>query len=83
MRSMDSLASDGADLWMRPADRSRFSCPLDVVESTVLAREEKQQTLVEWLADEGALLVADDEGMPGSRPSALDQVLRALRILRT
>lgn len=83
MRSMDSQARDGAARWKRPADRSRFSCPLDVVGSTVLAREEKRRTLVEWLADERALLVADDEGMPGSRPSAFDQVLRALRILRT
>jgi hypothetical protein len=62
-------------------DHSRFSDPREVVDSQTLEPEEKRRILLDWLRDERALLVADDEGMVGSRPTREDQVREALRAL--
>lgn len=62
-------------------DRSRFSCPREVVESQSLSPEQKRDILLQWLEDEKALCVADDEGMHGDRPSQIDALYRALRTL--
>jgi len=61
--------------------RERFAQPSEVVESTSLAPSEKRHILLEWLADECALVVAADEGMLGGRPPEVDSVQRALRTL--
>jgi hypothetical protein len=61
--------------------RSRFSRPGDVVDAQRLPLEEKRNILLRWLEDERALLAADDDGMPGERPSQLGQVVSALRDL--
>jgi hypothetical protein len=66
---------------IRSVDPSRFSRPGEVVESQVLTPEAKREILLQWRADELALLVADDEGMQGDRPSKIDLVDRALRVL--
>ena len=66
---------------IRSPDRSRFSRPGEVVESQVLAPKEKRDILLQWLEDEKALFVADDEGMQGDRPSQIDLVHGALRSL--
>lgn len=65
----------------RSPDPSRFSRPGEVVESQVLTPEEKREILLQWRKDELALFVADDEGMLGDRPSQIDLVHRALRVL--
>jgi hypothetical protein len=51
------------------------------VESQVLTPKAKREILLQWRKDELALLVADDEGMRGDRPSQIDLVDRALRFL--
>jgi hypothetical protein len=66
---------------IRPADPFRFSCPGEVVESQVLTPKAKREILLQWRKDELALLVADDEGMQGDRPSQIDLVDHALRVL--
>ena len=58
-----------------------FSCPEEVLESLSLERKEKRRILLQWLEDEKALLVADDEGMEGNRPPQIEQVQQALRAL--
>jgi hypothetical protein len=62
-------------------DPPRFTRPGEVVESQVLTPEAKREILLQWRKDELALLVADDEGMRGDRPSQIDLVDRALRFL--
>jgi hypothetical protein len=62
-------------------DHSGFSHPFDVVRAAGLRDEDKIRLLLDWLEDEVALLVADDEGMFGGAPSRLDGVLEALRAL--
>ena len=65
----------------RPApDHSRFSRPRDVVEHKALPADEKRRILLDWLQDEFALIVADNEGMVGLSPRP-DQVLAALQTL--
>jgi cardiolipin synthase len=76
---MDAPEPLGAKI--RSRERSRFSRPGEVVDSQILARAEKRALLLQWLEDEKALLVADDEGMQGDRPSQIDLVHRALRVL--
>jgi hypothetical protein len=66
----------------RAADRYCFSSPGEVVESLALPPGEKRRILLQWLEDEKALFVADEEGMQGDRPSQIDQVHRALRALK-
>jgi hypothetical protein len=61
---------------------SGFTHPRDVAESRAVIPEEKRCILLQWLEDEKALLVADDEGMQGDRPSQMDQVHQALRELQ-
>jgi hypothetical protein len=63
-----------------PADPTRFSRPGDVVKSQVLTLESKREILLQWREDELALLVADDDGMEGGRPSQIDLVAWALRV---
>ena len=62
-------------------DRSRFSHPFDVVRAAGIRDEDKLRLLLDWLEDEVALLVADDEGMFGGAPARVDRVLEALRVL--
>ena len=76
---MDAPEPLGAKI--RSRERSRFSRPGEVVDSQILARAEKRALLLQWLEDEKALLVADDEGMQGDRPSQIDLVHQALRVL--
>ena len=65
----------------RPApDHSSFSRPGDVVGHSDLPADEKRRILLDWLQDEFALMVADNEGMVGRSPRA-DQVLAALQTL--
>ena len=65
----------------RPADHSGFSHPPEVVYSQILETDEKRRILLDWLQDEFALLLADNEGMFGNRSPRPDQVLQALRVL--
>ena len=60
---------------------SRFSHPRDVVENRALPADEKRRILLDWLQDELALIVADNEGMVGHLLPAPDQVLAALQAL--
>jgi hypothetical protein len=62
-------------------DHSRFSHPRDVVEHRALHADQKLRILLDWLQDEVALLVADNEGMVGHLSPRLDQVLSALQAL--
>src|SRR5262245_19252683 len=62
----------------RLPDYSAFPSPLAVVRTGALEEGLKRRVLVEWLMDELALLVAEDEGMPGERAARFDEVLEAL-----
>ena len=68
------------DLETRAPDHSHFSYPEEVVESQILKPEEKRRILLQWLEDEKALCVADDEGMHGNRPTQIEQVHQAERL---
>ena len=59
-------------------DHSLFRHPREVAESGTLPVTEKLRILLDWLQDEFALLVADNEGMVGSRSPRPDQVQAAL-----
>lgn len=74
-------AAEHLDPTTRRTDHTRFTGPGEVVESPALPPEDKRRILLQWLQDEKALFVADDEGMQGDRPSQFDQVYRALRTL--
>ena len=74
-------ATEPFDPETRASDHSHFSYPEEVVESQILEPEEKRRILHDWLEDEKALLVADDEGMPGNGPTQIEQVHQALRTL--
>ena len=66
----------------RPApDHSSFSRPGDVVEHSDLPADEKRRILLDWLQDELALIVADNEGMVGHQLPRPDQVLAAIQDL--
>ena len=65
----------------RAPDHSGFSLPREVIVSHDLAEDQKRRILLDWLQDEFALLVADDEGMVGARSPRPDQVLVALHAL--
>lgn len=67
----------------RPPDHSNFSSPLEVAHARALRADDKRRILLDWLADERALLVADDEGMFGVSPPRMDTVLEALRGLES
>lgn len=69
------------DLVLRLPDHSLFGHPREVAEASTLPRPEKFRILLDWLQDEFALLVADNEGMFGSRSPRPDQVQAALREL--
>jgi hypothetical protein len=60
-------------------DHSRFAHPRDVVEHRALPANEKRRILLDWLQDELALIVADNEGMVGHLSPRPDQVLAALQ----
>jgi hypothetical protein len=66
----------------RPApDHSRFAHPRDVVEHRALPANEKRRILLDWLQDELALIVADNEGMVGQLSPRPNQVLAAIQDL--
>ena len=65
----------------RAPDHSRFSHPWDVVEFPALPTDQKRRILLDWLQDEFALIVADNEGMVGIRSPQPERVLHALRAL--
>jgi len=67
----------------RPPDHAAFSRPLDVLRAERLGESDKRRVLLDWLEDEFALLVADDEGMLGGRAPRVDRVLEALEALRS
>ncbi len=75
-------AAEPFDPETRAPDHSHFSYPEEVVESQILEPEEKRRVLLQWLEDEKALCVADDEGMQGDRPTQIEQVHQALRTLK-
>ena len=78
---MDAMGpTDRSGLESRAPDYSRFSRPGDVVEYPALPSDQKRRILLDWLQDEFALMVADNEGMVGRSPRA-DQVLAALQTL--
>jgi hypothetical protein len=52
-----------------------------VVEHRDLPADEKHRILLDWLQDELALIVADNEGMVGLQFPRPDQVLAALQAL--
>jgi len=58
-----------------------FSRTEEVLESLILEPGEMRRILLQWLEDEKALLVADNEGMEGNRPPQIEQVQQALRAL--
>ena len=62
-------------------DHSLFRHPREVAEASTLPAPEKLRILLDWLQDEFALLVADNEGMIGSRSPRPDQVQAALHSL--
>jgi len=66
-----------------PPDHSPFSHPREVVEYPELPEDQKRRILLDWLQDELALLVADNEGMVGNRSPRPDLVLAALLVLST
>lgn len=59
----------------------RFDDPCDVVRASVLDQDQKRWLLVDWIVDERALLIADDEGMGGGRRARLGEVQSALHAL--
>ncbi len=61
--------------------RLDFEFPAQVLRSDRLDLEQKCAILRQWVLDERALLVADDEGMSGGRAPCLGEVRRALRAL--
>ncbi len=67
----------------RPPDHSAFSGPLEVARAQELREEDKRRILLDWLQDELALLVADNEGMVGDRSPRPDLVRAALLVLST
>ena len=64
----------------RAPDHSGFSHPGEVA-SLAIPEEQKRRILLDWLQDEFALLVADDEGMVGHLLPRPEQVLAALQAL--
>ena len=58
----------------RPAP---YRDPSQLLRRADLDAETKRSVLCEWLQDERALLVADEDGMEGGRASRLDEVVRA------
>lgn len=65
----------------RVPDHSGFSHPREVVACPDLPEDQRHRILLDWLQDEFALLVADNDGMLGSRSPRPDQVLAALQAL--
>lgn len=69
----------------RPIDSvpqiSEFANPCEVVSSAKLDLAQKLWLLRDWFVDERALLVADDEGMRGTRSPRLGEVRRAILVL--
>ena len=62
----------------RTLEHSGFSHPLEVVRAADLQDEDKLRLLLDWLEDEVALLVADDEGMFADASPRVDKVLEAI-----
>ena len=58
-----------------------FQSPHDVVQRVELSREKKIEVLRRWEFDALELQVAEEENMPSTQESALDEVLAALREL--
>lgn len=65
----------------RTLDHSGFSHPLEVIGAAGIQDQDKLRLLLDWLEDEMALLVADDEGMLGDIPPRVDEVLEAIQVL--
>jgi len=78
---MDATELARRGMETRAPDHSGFSSPLEVVRAASARNEEKLRILLDWLEDEVALLVADDEGMHGGAAPRVDRVLDALRSL--
>ncbi|MCC6713411.1 MAG: hypothetical protein IT344_08620 [Candidatus Dadabacteria bacterium] len=55
-----------------------FSAPEDVLSAGGLTREQKIDILKRWEYDARELEVATEENMPGSKPSRLRTILKAL-----
>ena len=62
-----------------PRTSSEPHDPWEIVASPHLSEQAKRTHLEERLRDERALLVADDDGMDGGRPSRLADVVLALQ----
>jgi len=78
---MDAMGpADRSGLGSSAPDHSLFSRPWDVVEYPALPADQKRRILLDWLQDEFALMVADNDGMVGRSPRP-DQVLAALQTL--
>jgi hypothetical protein len=77
----DTLAAEPLDPDVRALGRSHLSSPEKILESRVLSTAQKRLLLLQCVEDEMALLVADDEGMSGARPTRIDRARRALRAL--
>lgn len=58
-----------------------FDTPQDVVRHPLLTIDCKREILGRWAWDEYLLELADAEGMPEGRPSRLDEVKAALRLV--
>ena len=69
------------DLDLDLPDHFLFRHPGEVAETSALTAPEKLRILIDWLQDEFALLVADNEGMVGSRSPRPDQVRAAIQAL--
>ena len=65
----------------RAPDHSGFSHPRDVIAWPAMPEDQKRRILMDWLQDEFALIVADNEGMVGIRSPQPERVLHALRAL--
>ncbi len=61
--------------------RSHAPSPEEILDSLVLATPEKRRLLLQMFQHEMSLLVADDEGMQGARPTRIDRIRRALSAL--
>ena len=81
MRNGAASPAPAADPGTHPPDHFGFSDPREVLASVSVPGDQKRRILLDWLQDEFALLVADDEGMVGARSPRPDQVHSALRDL--
>jgi len=76
-RQPDAAAATTA----KSSPQTVFDHPIEVLTDKSLTDPEKSAVLEQWAADEIALQVADDEGMAGGSPTALDHVNAARSLL--